>query len=84
MTDQVTCPRCRQPLAFVEGVVGPSRWRHTATDQVFCDPRCRHCGQPASIRVGHASVDGAGDPTFVLSHWECVTCAKRELRIEHV
>lgn len=78
-----TCGRCREMVYFVAGVIGPERWRHVATNQAACDPRCKHCGAPGEIQVGSHDMDGGQVPVFRHSHWECGTCARRTLRIQH-
>jgi hypothetical protein len=78
------CPRCGESLYFVEGVRGPARWRHARTDAVECHPLCKHCGQPGIYQIGQPDVDGCQWPVFRLSHWECASCAKGKLRIEHL
>ena len=80
----VTCANCQEPKSFVEGIHGPERWVHDRTGDWRCQPLCANCGAPGEVKVGQYSMDGGQMPCFVLHHWECGPCARKELRIEAV
>jgi len=81
--DYVECHRCRERVRFLPGVVGPERFIHVRTASHICAPICKHCGAPASNRIGNTTVGGDGMMTFRTSHFECDDCATKKLRIHH-
>jgi hypothetical protein len=67
------CPRCYEPVYFVDGLRGQERWKHVATGSHVCAPTCKACGQPARHKVLKYGQ---------FSHWECEICSSKVLRIE--
>jgi len=83
-TAEARCSDCGEDLYFVEGVIGPARWRHVRTDAHACAPLCAVCGAAGEIKIGRSDLDGGQRPCFVLHHWECAACAQHTCRIEYI
>jgi hypothetical protein len=69
----INCSRCYEPVYFADGLRGPERWKHVATDSHICAPSCKHCQQPATNKIFEYGR---------FSHWECNACAAGVMRIE--
>jgi hypothetical protein len=81
---ECNCHRCGEGVYFVEGVVGPDRWRHVRTHQSRCAPICTTCSAPATVQIGHDASAGDGTFGFRRLEWRCAAHSHGQLHIDRV